>query len=217
MNRVKSINVLDGMKKGSVKLTRGRPRSFDADKALDRALQVFWRKGYEGTTLPDLTNAMGINRPSIYAAFGSKEALFHAILDRYTEGPASYVREALDKPDAREVVENLLRGAVDLLTCRRHPRGCLMVQGALSCGEAADGVRRELVARRMAAQTAIRRRFDRARVEGDLPRACSPADLARYVATLIHGMSVQSATGATRKQLLRVVSTALRAWPARHS
>src|SRR6266852_3492764 len=121
-------------------MPRGRPRAFDIDKALDRALGVFWRKGYEGTTLSDLTEAMGINRPSLYAAFGSKEGLFRKALDRYAEGPAAYVREALNEPTARAVAERLLGGAADLLTDPRHPRGCLAVQGALACGEAADSV-----------------------------------------------------------------------------
>src|SRR5947208_4189147 len=94
----------------------GRPRSFDLDKALDRALAVFWRKGYEGASLTDLTQAMGINRPSLYAAFGSKEELFRKAIDRYAEGPAGYVREALKEPTARGVVERVLGGAIDLLT-----------------------------------------------------------------------------------------------------
>src|SRR6516225_7036799 len=103
----------------------GRPRAFDIDKALDRALKVFWRKGYEGASLPELTRAMGINRPSLYAAFGNKEALFRKVLDRYAEGPAAYVREALTEPTARAVAERLLGGAVDLLSGPRGPRGCL--------------------------------------------------------------------------------------------
>src|SRR5947209_3799427 len=141
----------------------GRPRAFDIDKALDRALQVFWRKGYEGASLPDLTRAMGINRPSLYAAFGNKEALFRKALDRYAEGPACYVRQALDEPTARAVAERVLAGSVDLLTDPRNPRGCLLVQGALVCGEAAESVRRELAARRLAGEVAFRRRFERAR------------------------------------------------------
>src|ERR1700687_5700303 len=107
----------------------GRPRSFDSDKALDAAMQVFWRKGYEGASLSDLTDAMGINRPSLYAAFGDKEALFRKALDRYAKGPAAYVREALNQPTAREVAQALLLGTADLLTDPQHPSGCLMVQG----------------------------------------------------------------------------------------
>src|SRR5882724_10042851 len=134
----------------SFAVAKGRPREFDVEKALDRALEVFWRKGYEGASLLDLTRAMGINRPSLYAAFSSKEGLFRKALDRYADGPAAYVREALGEPTARAVAERLLRGAIDLLTDRRNPRGCLMVQGALACGAAAESVRGELVSRRAA-------------------------------------------------------------------
>src|SRR5438093_11447325 len=138
-----------GMKsKRQAASTVGRPRAFDVDEALDQALKVFWRKGYEGTSLPDLTRAMGINRPSLYAAFGNKEALFRKALDRYNDGPAAYVREALEEPTARAVVEALLRGAVEQLSSPRHPQGCLMVQGALSCGTTANPIRRELASRR---------------------------------------------------------------------
>src|SRR5204862_1923297 len=106
----------------------GRPRAFDLGKALDRALKVFWRKGYEGATLADLTRAMGINRPSLYAAFGNKEELFRKALDRYAEGPACHVRESLSEPTARKVVEKLWYGSVNLLTDPKHPHGCLAVQ-----------------------------------------------------------------------------------------
>ena len=194
--------------------TVGRPRAFDVEEALDQALQVFWRKGYEGTPLPDLTRAMGINRPSLYAAFGNKEALFRKALDRYHDGPAAFVRGALGEPTARTVVEALLRGTVDLLSCPRNPPGCLMVQGALSCGRTANPIRRELATRRAASQAAIRRRFKRAISDGDLPADTDAGDLARYVSTVMHGMAVQAAGGVSRKELLRVVNMALRAWPA---
>jgi len=191
----------------------GRPRAFDVDRALDRALQVFWKKGYEGASLSDLTKAMGINRPRLYAAFGDKEMLFRKALVRYVDGPGAYVREALEEPTARAVAERLMRGAVDLLTDPRNPPGCLMVQGALACGEAADPVRRELASRRAAGEVALRRRFKRAKAEGDLPPDSDPADLARYIATIIHGMAVQATGGASRAGLLRVVTITLRSWP----
>jgi AcrR family transcriptional regulator len=191
----------------------GRPREFNVDKALDRALKVFWRKGYEGTSLPDLTKAMGINRPSLYAAFGNKEALFRKTIDRYLEGPAGYMRAALRQPTARGVVEHMLRGSIDLLTDSRNPRGCFIVQAALVCGAAADCVRRELAKRRDAGVTALRERFERAVAEGDLPPESNSADLARYIATVMHGMSVQAASGAQRSELERVAKIALRAWP----
>jgi AcrR family transcriptional regulator len=192
----------------------GRPRSFDSDKALDSALRVFWEKGYEGASLSDLTRAMGINRPSLYAAFGDKEALFRKVLDRYAEGPASYVSQALNEPTARAVVERLLRGAADSLTEPRNPHGCLFVQGALACGNGAERIQKELSSRRAVGEAALRQRLKRAKSEGDLPPDSNPADLARYIVTVIHGMGIQAAGGATREQLRRVVQTVLRAWPS---
>jgi len=192
---------------------RGRPRAFDAEDALDRALKVFWRKGYEGTSLDDLTAAMNINRPSLYAAFGNKENLFRRALERYSNGPASHVCAALQAPTARAVAERTLIGTVDLLTDPRHPRGCLIVQGALAGGDASESVQRELAKHREAGVAALRKRFERARREGDLPRSANAADLARYVSTIAHGLSVQAASGASRAELLRVVKTSLRAWP----
>jgi AcrR family transcriptional regulator len=191
----------------------GRPRSFDIDGALDRALQVFWRKGYEGTSLSDLTKAVGVNRPSLYAAFGDKDALFRKALDRYLHGPAAYTQEALKEPTARAVVERLLRGAADLNTAPHNPGGCLMVQGALACGEVADSIRQELSACRAAGEAAIRRRLQRAKSEGDLSTDADPADLARYIATVLYGMAVQAAGGASRGKLQRVVEMALRTLP----
>lgn len=201
------------MKSENAKIRRGRPRAFDVDKALDRALNVFWRKGYEGASLPDLTKAMGINRPSMYAAFGNKADLFSKALDRYIEGPAGYLRQSLEEPTARAVVERIFRCAVSMLTDPRHPRGCLAVQGALACGEGADCVREELIARRESGVTALRRRFERARKEGDLPSDADPASLARYIATVLHGMSVEASGGAKRAELAKVAALALKAWP----
>ncbi len=191
----------------------GRPRAFDVDEALDQALQVFWRKGYEGTSLSDLTEAMGINRPSLYAAFGNKEELFRKALDRYADGPASHVGEAFDEPTARGVVERLLRSIADALGDPRNPRGCLMVQGALSCGESADPVRQELISRRAEGQDKLCKRLERALAEGDLPPGSNPADLARYVTTISHGLAVHAASGASHDELRRIVEMALRAWP----
>jgi AcrR family transcriptional regulator len=193
----------------------GRPRAFDTDEVLDRALKVFWRKGYEGTTLPDLTRAMGINRPSLYAAFGNKEALFRKVLDRYAVGPAACVHAALEEPTARRVAERLLLDAVDLVTNPKHPGGCLAVHGALACGDEAQVIRQELITRRATRETAIRRRLQRARAAGDLPAAASPADLARFLTTMIQGIAVQAASGASRAELRRVAKTALRAWPSK--
>jgi AcrR family transcriptional regulator len=202
-----------GMKHNKSSGRMGRPRSFDINAALDRALQVFWRKGYEGTSLSDLTKAVGVNRPSLYAAFGDKKALFRKVLDRYLTGPAAYTREALKEPTSRAVIERLLQGAADLNTAPRNPGGCLMVQGALVCGEAGDSIRQELVGCRAAGEAALRRRFQHAKSEGDLPADTDPADLARYLATIIYGMAVQASGGASRDKLQQVVEMALRTLP----
>ena len=191
----------------------GRPRAFDVDLALDRGLHVFWRKGYEGTSLSDLTKAMRINRPSLYAAFGNKETLFRKALDRYSRGPTAFYDDALRAPTARATVERLLRGTIDLLTNPQTPRGCLMVQSVLACGDAADSVRKEVASRREAGEAALRRRLQRAKREGDLPANADPANLSRYITTVMHGMAVLGAGSASRSQLLRVMETALQAWP----
>jgi AcrR family transcriptional regulator len=190
----------------------GRPRSFDLDRALDRALHVFWCKGYEGASLSDLTKAMGVNKPSLYAAFGDKETLFRKALDRYFEGPAAYVFEALKEPKARTAIARLLRAAAELQTCPSTP-GCLTVHGALACGDTAGAIRKELTLRRKQGETAIYQRLKQGKSEGDLPPGSNPADLARYFATVIQGMAVQAAGGASRAELERVVQTALRVWP----
>ncbi len=195
------------------KSRRGRPRAFNVEWALDAALKVFWAKGYEGASLDDLTEAMGINRPSLYAAFGNKQELFRRAVERYGQGPAAHTCAALAAATARGVAERMLTGTVALLTDPRHPHGCLIVQGALACGDDSACVQRELAAHREAGVAALRKRFERARREGDLPRTENPADLARYVATVAHGLSVQAASGATRAELTRVVKTAMRAWP----
>ena len=191
----------------------GRTRQFDVDEALDRALEVFWARGYEGATLPELTRAMGINRPSLYAAFGNKEQLFRKALDRYQTGPMSFLTEALRKPTARAVVEAIFSGFVRMQRDRDKARGCLVVSGALACGEEAETVRRELAQLRQAIVTALRERFERAVQDGDLPAGTDCATLARYTATVLNGLAVQAASGATEKELRLVSALAMQAWP----
>ena len=140
----------------------GRPRAFDPDTALEAALRVFWKKGYEGTAVSDLTEAMGINRPSIYATFGNKEALFRKALDRYSERMTCYTAEALKEPTARAVAERLMVGTAELLSCPGNPKGCLMVQGALACGDEAAPVRKELISRRATGEAVFLRELIRA-------------------------------------------------------
>ena len=189
----------------------GRPRGFNTEKALDCAMHVFWRKGYVATTLVDLTAAMGINRPSFYAAFGNKEALFRRALDRYFAGPSRYLEDALREATARATVEHLLRAIVNMLTNPRTPSTCMWVHGALSCGD--DPLQAEFDAQRAAGHTALCARFQRAVIEGDLPKDTDTDALARFIQTVNFGLTVQASTGAIRKQLLRVVEKVLLAWP----
>src|SRR5262245_8519801 len=192
----------------------GRPREFDLDRALDRALLVFWRNGYEGASVAELTAAMGINPPSLYAAFGNKEGLFRKALDRYAERRGEFWNEALAAPTARAMVELLLRQSADLLTEECSPPGCLFVRGALSCSPEADAIQRELTARRDAREAELRDRLEQAKRGEELPPDFDPADFARYIMTVMEGMSVRAAAGAKREDLHKIADMALRAWPA---
>ena len=191
----------------------GRTRQFDLDEALDRALEVFWARGYEGATLPELTKVMGINRPSLYAAFGNKEQLFRKALDRYQTGPQSFLSEALKKPTARAVAEAIFSGFIEMQRDRKKARGCLIVGGALTSGEEGETIRRELAELRQSAVAIFRKRFERAVKDGDLPKNTDCKVLARYVATVLNGLAVQAASGTTEKELRHVAAMAMRAWP----
>ena len=195
-------------------VTIGRPRNFDMDAALDRALEVFWRKGYEGASVSDLTLAMGINPPSLYAAFGNKEGLFRKALDRYTARHDGVIQELLARPKARDGIAALLSKTAEALTDKSSPPGCLLVQGIAGAGDHAQCIGNELSARRAANEKMIRERLKRAKAEGELPPSADPAALARFIATITQGMAVQAAGGASRAELRRVADTAMAAWPA---
>jgi len=192
----------------------GRPREFDTDAALEKAMRLFWTKSYEGTSVADLTKTLGIGRPSLYAAFGDKQSLFRAALKRYGAGPAGYVAAALAKPTAREVAVQLLKGAADLQASSGNPGGCLTVNGAIACGDEARPVRRALNAHRTAGVALLRRRFEQAKARHDLPKDSNPAALARFLAAVVYGMAVLASGGASRKELEQVIRTAMKAWPA---
>jgi AcrR family transcriptional regulator len=199
------IYLLIGMKHENVTSILGRPRAFDVEKALHRAMQVFWRKGYLGTPLSDLTEAMGTNRPSVYATFGNKKSLFRKALAHPGKGPSSYLSEALQEPTARAVVERLLRGVVNLLTDPRTPTNCLWVHGALSCGD--EPLREQFPAQRAAGLAELRARFKSAVADGDLPPDSDADTLARCMQTVNFGLTVQASTGATTKELLRIATS----------
>jgi AcrR family transcriptional regulator len=191
----------------------GRRREFDVDEALDAALRVFWRKGYEGASYADLTKAVGVERPALYSAFGNKEALFRQALERYYEHYLHYIPEALMLPTAREVTAHILFNAVDLNTRYQDHTGCLGVNGVLAGSDDAEPVRQALIDARAGGEAQLRERFERAKAEGDLPPAADPDVLATFVMTVLHGMAVQAKAGFSRDKLRAVAEQALSTWP----
>jgi len=191
----------------------GRHREFDVDEALDAALDVFWRKGYEGASYTDLTQATGVERPALYAAFGNKEALFGLALARYYDRYLQYFPAALAQPTSRQVVEHILHGAAELHTRFEDRRGCLGVLGALAGSDGAAPIQQSLIVARAAGEAALVQRLAQARVQGDLPENAPIAALAAFVMTLLSGMAVQAKTGADRATLDAVARQALSAWP----
>ncbi len=194
---------------------KGRPREFCVDRALTAALGVFWSKGYDGASLADLTEAMGITKPSLYAAFGNKEALFHKALDLYEAEKLEYTREALKQSTARGVAEHFMRGAIDAQTSSCDPKGCLGVISATACGAEATSIKAHVIQRRASSQAALVERFEQARRDGDLPAHVDAAGLTSYLYAILQGMAVQAGSGATRADLERVVETSLAMWPSR--
>jgi len=188
----------------------GRPREFDEDAALEAAMRVFWEKSYEGTTMADLTGAMGINRSSMYAAFGDKESIFHRVMERYLGEPMDYIRQALAQPSLAEVVAGLIHGTAEFLSMRGNPRGCLLIQGALACGTDAEPIKQAMIDWRKSGEAAIKRRLQQAQSQGEFPAEIQAADFARYLSSVMAGLGVQAANGATRTELRRVAEIALR-------
>lgn len=187
----------------------GRPTGFSTDKALEAAMRVFWQKGYEGASLTDLTRAMGINRSSMYAAFGNKETLYQKAVKRYTEGPLGWVASAIERPSARESVKALLEGSVVFLSDPTHPRCCFSVQG-LATGDEGERVRNSMIDWRKTFEQIVRERLQRARNDGDLSKSVNPADLAKFICTVWTGLAVQAASGASRSELSRIIELALK-------
>jgi AcrR family transcriptional regulator len=194
---------------------KGRPREFCTDAALAAALRVFWSKGYEGASLADLTDAMGITRPSLYAAFGNKEALFHKALDLYEAEKLQYTRVALQQSSARGVAEHFMRGALAMQTSQCDPKGCLGVISSMACGAEAESIKADVIARRASSQAALIERFEQAKRDGDLPAHIDVSGLTSYLYALLQGMAVQAGSGATRDDLERLVDTSLAMWPSR--
>ncbi|HEY5337000.1 MAG TPA: TetR/AcrR family transcriptional regulator [Rhizomicrobium sp.] len=176
-------------------------------------MTVFWRKGYEGASLSELTEAMGINPPSLYAAFGNKEGLFRAVLERYEERRKDLMDRVLAAPDAKSVARLFLESVADFAvdTSGRNPPGCLLVQSGLSCSD--QDIPDALARIRAEKETALRQRFERDRRNGNIPASANPAVLASYLVAMANGMCVQAAAGASSRQLRDVAQLAVAAWP----
>lgn len=187
----------------------GRPRAFDVDEALDVALRTFWKYGYEGTSLGTLTDAIGINRPALYLAFGSKQELFVRALDRYYAVYGAHTLAALDEPTAAAVTAEYLRRWAAQLTTPDRPPGCFTVQTGLTCSAENRAVQDELTRRRSLGEIALRERYERARADGDPTLHHEPEQLARFVSTVGLGLAVQAGGGATHETLDGVVTTML--------
>jgi len=199
----------------SLPATKGRPREFDVDEALSKALLVFWRNGYEAASMTELTAAMGITKPSLYAAFGNKEALFNKALDLYEREKLTYMTSALDAPTARGVAERLLHGALEMQMSSCDPKGCLGVISSATCGAEAESIKAAVVKRRASSEAALIARFAQAQAAGEIPAGMTPEALARYLFAIVQGLMLQAGSGATCTQLRELVDTSMAVWPTR--
>jgi len=195
-------------------MVMGRPREFDTEKALDQALELFWAQGYEGTALSDLTEVIGVNKPSLYAAFGGKEQLFIKALDRYQERLGSFAAPSLMLPSARSGIEAFLRALATFQSSEGTPRGCLLVQGSLAGSEDAKRVTEALCKVRESGVEMFRHGLQRALEQGELPLGTDIDELARYFVTVSQGISVQAASGISTEDLHKTISIAMNCWPA---
>jgi AcrR family transcriptional regulator len=196
------------MKSGNGKT--GRPIGFDRDAALEAAMLLFWERGYEGTSMADLTQAMSLNPSSIYAAFGDKHALFSAAVRRYMEIRAQYATKALEEPTLKRVIRALFDNTVAFLTTPGHPPTCMTLAGAAGCSLEAKPARDLMREIRKQNQIAIRERLLKARRSGELPKDINADDYARYLSSIIAGLSIQAANGATKQELKRTAQMAVR-------
>jgi AcrR family transcriptional regulator len=204
-------NLVIASKKSEAPLRgRGRPRLFDRAEALSRALPLFWEQGYEGTSMAQLTAALGINAPALYSAFGSKEALFREVVGLYfSDGVGFNPTIYFDEPTAYDVVERILYEAAAAYTATTHPRGCMVATGMLGCAPEHRSIASEIAEFRRATKKALEIRFREARLSGDLLADTDVASLAGFCMAVLQGLSVQARDGANYESLKHVAAAAL--------
>ena len=188
----------------------GRPTGFDTDKALEVAMRLFWERGYEGTSMADLSHAMGIHPSSIYAAFGDKQALFALAAKRYAEFRAQYMVAALEEPTLQGFIRAAFYNTVEFLAAKDHPTGCFTLTGAMACGVDTEAAKVLMKETRLRNEAAIKARLLKARKAGEFPREENVDDYTRYLSSLLSGLSIQAANGSTRAELKRTAEVALR-------
>ena len=196
------------MKTGTGKT--GRPINFDRDAALEAAMRLFWERGYEGTSMADLTQAMGLNPSSIYTAFGDKQALFALAAKRYADVRAQYMVNALEQPTLRGFILAAFDNTVEFLGSKTHPSSCFTLTGAISCG--VDTERAKLLMRemRLRNEAGIKARLLKARKAAEFPKKQNVDDYTRYLSMLLSGLAIQAANGSTKAELKRVAEVALK-------
>jgi AcrR family transcriptional regulator len=193
--------------------TRGRPRSFDRDAALRAAMKCFWKLGYEGASMAELTSAMGINSPSLYACFGSKEELFRAAVQLYLDTEDRGTRKVLEaQPTARAAIHAMLRHGAGNLARPGHPHGCLLMLGDSNVSNGSEAVRHFLIQRRRDIQAGLERRLRQGVADGDLPADADVNAMAAFYMTVMQGLSLRARDAASRESLLQVVDSAMAAW-----
>ena len=188
----------------------GRPRGFDEKMALDAAMKLFWERGYEGTSMAELSKAMDLTPPSIYAAFGDKKSLFRLAAKRYAAGPAQYQAKALLEPTLREVIFALFRNTVEFLTEPGHPAGCMTLTGAMACSVEADSAKELMTEIRKQNEAALKARLQQARKSGEMAADLNVDDYSRYLSTLLGGLAIQAANGTSKAAMKRTANMALR-------
>ncbi|MGV8921154.1 MAG: TetR/AcrR family transcriptional regulator [Pseudomonas sp.] len=190
-----------------------RPREFDEDQVLEKALLAFWKNGYEGTSLTTLLHATGLTKSSLYGAFINKESLFNKVVERYHQRYLTFRGAALAEPTPRRVAQRLLHGVIDLYFGAHSPPGCLELNGALACSGDNNSVRETLATNRNVTRQVLHTRFEQLKNQGPLPAGMTADSAANLLATLIQGMAVQAKSGATPDEMRDVAASFLLFWP----